>query len=344
MPLASNSQATLWDLQIQANVENSPIISGERPIVTGIIIDHASKPVSKAAVIVKSESMVISTITSIDGKFQVELGKHERIPGNYLVSISASTENGETGMVSIQYQVKGDITTHALTNAKLSTPEAKKYLNSNPEDFSNNPIGFMLYTYYQKLYQENLEEQKILEKIIQDREQIKEIKKTEQEFREKAIEEFNPGAGVFSGQQYEEYVNSLDEEIRDVVVSHLNFTKNLYYEAQAVRNEILENGGTADEAHQAYLAKLSTSREMIENLGNEPEEILDVPSNISNSQESSIEPNKVEEDTTNSAIFVNVNGTSVIVDYKESVFVVEVNGQILQFVVEDGKLIQINSE
>ena len=33
IPLALNSEAVLWDLQIQANVDNTPLISGDRPIV-----------------------------------------------------------------------------------------------------------------------------------------------------------------------------------------------------------------------------------------------------------------------------------------------------------------------
>jgi len=273
IPLASSSEATLWDLQIQANVENSFIISGERPIVSGVIIDHASKAVHKADVIIKSQSMSIFTTTSQSGEFRVELGKHERIPGNYIVTISASTEDGKTGISSIQFQVKGELDPAAISNSKLSTPEAQKYLNSSPEDFERNPLGLMLYNYYQKLYQEYLEDQKISEKIAQNKAIIEEQKRNEEIFREKAIEEFNPGAGIFSGPQYENYVNSLNDEIKDVVVGHLEFTRNLYYEAQAVRNEILENGGTAEEAHKAYLEKISTSREMIENLGNESEVI-----------------------------------------------------------------------
>ena len=89
-PLASNSEAVLWDLQIEANVENAPLYSGERPIVSGMITDHASKPVQKATVNVRSETMSIFTTTSQSGEFQIELGKHERLPGNYIVNISAN--------------------------------------------------------------------------------------------------------------------------------------------------------------------------------------------------------------------------------------------------------------
>ncbi|MFB5621850.1 MAG: hypothetical protein ACE5Q7_02815, partial [Candidatus Nitrosomaritimum yanchengensis] len=48
----------------------------------------------------------------------------------------------------------------------------------------------------------------------------------------------------------------------------MNFTKNLFFEAQLVREQVLNNGGTAEEAQNAYLEKISTSRETIENLGN----------------------------------------------------------------------------
>lgn len=342
IPIISESQATLWGLQIQANVENSPIISGERPIVSGLIIDHASKPVPKAEVTVKSESIVIVTSTSQSGEFQVELGKHDRIPGNYLVTISALAEDGRTGIESIQYQVRGELSPSTMSQSKLSTPEAIKYLNSSPDDFDKNPIGYMLYNYYQKLYKEYLEEQKQSEQIIQNKEKIEQQKEEEQKFREKAIEEFNPGAGVFSGPQYENYVNSLDDEVRDVVVEHLNFTKNLFYEAQSLRNEILQNGGSAEEAHKAYLEKISTSRETIENLGNNEEE------SQQNIQEEviseTIESQENIEEEVKSSITVDLEGTTLEVDYKESVFLVEVNGHLLKFIVTDNNIIQILTE
>lgn len=346
IPLASNSEAKLWDLQIQASVENSPIFSGERPIVSGMVIDHASKPVPNASINVKSESMSINTHTSQSGEFIVELGKHERLPGNYMVTISASTEEGNTGISTIQYQVKGEISQSASTFAKLSTPEAKKYLDASPEDFGHDPIGFMLFNYYQKLNAEFLEEQKIHEKIAQQKQLLEEQYKIENELREKAIEEYNPGFGVFSGPEYENYVNSLDENVRDVVIQHLNFTKNLFYEAQLVREQVLNNGGTAEEAQNAYLEKISTSRETIENLGNNSTEILKNQNNQKIGENATTQSVLIsEEDSENdqkTSISVTVDETVIEVDYKESIFSVEVNGKVLLFAVENGQIIQIN--
>lgn len=342
IPLASNSEAKLWDLLITANVDNEPLFSGDRPIVSGTIVDHASKPVHKATVNIKSGSMSIFTTTSQSGEFQAELGKLYRIPGNYVVNISATTLDGKTGITSIQFQIKGELSPTSVNQNKLSTPEAKKYLDASPEDFDKNPIGFMLYNYYQKLYQEYLEDEKITSELIQEQSYIDGQKEISNEMRLKAIEEYKPSMGIFSGPQYENYVNSLDDAVRDTVVEHLNFTKNLVEEAQEVRNEILENGGTVEEAQTAYLEKVTTNREMIENLGKNftasPEFIEDDTPNPETIQVEN------EETSEESPIKVDVNGVNVEVEFKESIFFVNVNGEILEFVVNGTEITLVSNE
>jgi hypothetical protein len=326
-PLASNSEAIQWDLLIQANVENSPLYSGDRPIVSGIIVDHASKPVPKATVNIKSGSMSIFTTTSQSGEFMAELGKQDRTPGNYIVNISATSQEGKTGIASIQFQIKGEISPVAISLGKLSTTEAK---------------------YYQKLYKEYLEDEKVHEKVVQEKALKEKQKEINIKNQLKAIEKFQPGMGIFSGPQYENYVNSLDEEVRDTVVKHLNFTKNLVGEAQVLRNEILENvenGGTAEEAQLAYLEKISTSREMIENLDSYSESLEDntiksseiINGNLTNTNiiKSSeiINGNLTNTDSTESTnedtstktpIKANANGVMVEVEFDNSTFFVNV--------------------
>ncbi len=349
-PLASNSEAVQWDLLIQANVENSPLYSGERPIVSGIIVDHASKPVPKATVNIKSGSMSIYTTTSQSGEFLAELGKQDRIPGNYIVNITAETQEGKTGIASVQFQIKGELSPVAVSQEKISTPEAQKYLSANPDDFDKDPIGFMLYNYYQKLYQEYLEDEKLNEKLIQDKAIIDEKKEIENQYRIKAIEEFQPGMGIFSGPQYENYVNSLDEEVKDTVIKHLNFTRNLVQEAQDLRIEILKNGGTAKDAQLAYLEKISTSREMIENLDSLSEnKRVDSNNNstIINENSEILDASKVlenEAEPANSPIKVEVDGINVEVEYSESVFFVNVNGTILEFLINGTNVSLLNDK
>ena len=48
------------------------------------------------------------------------------------------------------------------------------------------------------------------------------------------------------------------------MVSQLNFTKNAFEEAQKVRDEIISNGGTYEEARQAYLELITIPKEVLE--------------------------------------------------------------------------------
>ncbi|HUU47838.1 MAG TPA: carboxypeptidase-like regulatory domain-containing protein [Nitrosopumilaceae archaeon] len=392
IPLTSDSQAVLWDLLIEANVENSPLYSGGRPIVSGIIVDHASKPVHNATVNIRSEAMSIFTKTSQSGEFQVELGKHERLPGNYIVNISANTPDGTTGISSIQFQVKGELAHATANHVKLSTLEAQKYLKASPEDFDNNPVGFMLYNYYQKVYQDYLKDEEISNKITQEKITSELQKEDTEKLRLKAIEKFNPSYGIFTGPEYENYVNSLNDGVRDTVVEQLNFTKNLFEEAQELRIKILENGGSAEEAQIAYLDKLIVTREMIESINNNStnnleknssnvtkksfetlnensneqlkisggyafeDELIGEPvyqdptvplavDKISNQPvyQDSILPPVVDKVLIDAPIQVVVNGINVEVNYIGSIFYVNVNGTVLEFLVNGTEITRLNN-
>ena len=48
------------------------------------------------------------------------------------------------------------------------------------------------------------------------------------------------------------------------MISQLDFTKNNFAEGQKIKDEIIANGGTYEEARQAYLDKISIPRETLE--------------------------------------------------------------------------------
>ncbi|NJK78244.1 MAG: hypothetical protein HC944_05890 [Nanoarchaeota archaeon] len=160
-------------------------------------------------------------------------------------------------MANTEFQVMGELTSTSVVEAKLSTPEAIKYLNAQSTDFERDPIGFILYTHYQKLLQEFITEKKIAEKIVEEQKYIEEQTKIADELLLKEIEELVPGSGVFSGYKYDDYVKNLDPAVRETIVNQMNFTKNIFEEAQQLRNSILENGGTKEEANKAYLEKIT---------------------------------------------------------------------------------------
>jgi len=257
------SEATLWDLIIDVNVQKGVIYPGESVIVTGKVVDQAYKTHPGIEVFIRSGSESTKAFTGPDGVFRGEFKDFQRIPGIYTVNVVASWY-GMTGMKSTEFQVKGEISPISELQQKLATDEAIKYLSSNESDFEKNPIGQTLFKYYHGLLDKLLIEQRDASKPVADQIFLEQQRLISENLRNQAIDEFNPGAGVFEGYKYNDYINSLNPEIKDLVDGQLNHTKNSFEEAQKIRDEILANGGTYEDARKAYLDKISMSKEMLE--------------------------------------------------------------------------------
>jgi len=309
------SDAVLWDLIIQTNVEYSTSLSGT-PIISGIVTDHASHPVKDVTVSIRTGDGSTITYTDEEGKFSLELTDSKRITGNYIVNIVASTADGKTGITSTEFQVFGEFTKTSIIEEKLSTPEAVKYLSANPSQFEKDPIGFILYNHYQKLLQEyfDIENQKVpgYQRYFQEQNEINNPP-TEQTINS------------FSG-TYEEYMNSMKPSIRNIVENQLNLTIKIFDEAKQIKNSILENGGTDEEANLAYLEYISISKESLENFGVNSDDL---------------QKSKITSNGGDIIIQSNISGVKIKVGGDGTVFSVSVDKIITEFVINENNNIQI---
>ena len=282
------SEAELWELIIELNVENGIIQSGETVVVTGKVVNHAYNPIRGAEVFIRAGAETTKVFTDPWGVFKGEFKDFQRIPGTYTVNVISSWY-GMTGLSSAQFQVKGDVSPVSALQEKLSTDEARKYLGSKESDFEKNPIGQTLFKYYHGLLDKLTLEQKEASKPLAEQLFIEQQKKIANDLRDKAIEELKPGFGTYGGYQYENYISALNPEIRDTIINQLNFTKNTFEEAQKIRSEIIANGGTVEEARQAYLDMISLPKEILEEFNqkgtNEVEEINENQTSEENSEE-----------------------------------------------------------
>lgn len=264
----STADAKLWELVIDLNVEKEYIYSGETVVITGKVVDHAYKPIRGAEVFIRTGAESTKAFTDPWGIFKAEINDFQRIPGTYKVNVIASWY-GMTGLTSTQFQVKGDVSPVSALQEKLSTDEARKYLSTNKSDLEKDPIGQILFKYYHGLLEELILEQKKASHPTEEQMYLEQQRIIAKNLRNQAIKEYDPGAGTYGGYQYDDYINSLNPEIRDIVASQLNFTKNTFEEAQKLRDEILDNGGTYEEARQVYLDTLSFPKEVLEQFNQE---------------------------------------------------------------------------
>jgi len=284
------SEAELWELVIDLNVEKGAIVSGETLVVTGKVVDHAYKPIRGAEVLIRTGSETTKAFTDPWGIFRAEFENFERVPGTYTINVVA-TWYGMTGLETTQVQVKGDTSHVSLLQQKLNTEQAIKYLSSNESDFEKDPIGQTLFKYYHGLLQELIVENKAAVQPNLDELYVEEQRSIAEELAKEAIRQHNPGYGVFDGLNYENYVSSLNPKIQDIVVSQLNFTKNIFEQAQVVKAQIIADGGTYEEAQQAYLEILSMPKEKLEEFNNQKLNELEEAESSEESFEESEEKN-----------------------------------------------------
>ena len=258
-----NSEAELWELIVDLEMNKSAINSGDSVKISGTVVDHAHQPIKGAEVLVRTGADTTKAFTNSQGMFWANFAEFERVPGTYIINAVASSE-GRHGLSSTEFKVLGQSSPVLSLQEKLSTDEARNYLASNPEDFEHDPIGMMLSKYYHGLLDKLVEEKKKERIKAKEQAKIEEQKSLADELKQKDIEQWNPRFGTYSGHQYKYYMNSLDPNIREIVDAQLNFTKSMFLEAQKIKSEILANGGTYEEAQKAYLDKISISKETFE--------------------------------------------------------------------------------
>ncbi len=263
------SQAELFDFIIELDGKDNVIQSGESVVVSGRVVDHAYKATRGIEVVMKTGGDTVKAFTDPDGIFRGELKNLERNPGTYSINIIASWYGKVKGITNTQFQVEGEITPVTILQQKLATNEAKRYLSANESDFEKNPIGQMLFKYYHGVLEKLHAENKKMQEVEVEETYFEGQRKIADELKAKKIEEHKLDAGTHGGMGYEDYISGLKPEIRDLVVSQMNHTKNTFQEAQTVRDEILANGGTYEEAREAYLELVAMSRESLEKFNDE---------------------------------------------------------------------------
>ena len=84
------SEAELWELIIELNVEKGIVQSGETVVVTGKVVNHAYKPIRGAEVFIRAGAETTKVFTDPWGVFKGEFKDFQRIPGTYTVNVISS--------------------------------------------------------------------------------------------------------------------------------------------------------------------------------------------------------------------------------------------------------------
>jgi hypothetical protein len=246
------SAATLWDFMIKAEFEDAQIDLNEKPVISGIVVNQASKPVSEVDVKIRFAGVSVSTTTDAEGKFRYEFGE-QTTPGTFSVTISATKDN-----------LKG-FATITLKVGKAFSTFGEIYYKQLQNKTKASPVPAPYETLKQKNYEKFLAEQNKKLQRQYDAEARKlaldEKRDLAKQKLEQALQERPVGPGTYSGLSYQDYVTKLDPHIKNTIVSQINYTKQLHEEARQAMKAVLDNGGSLQEARKVYFEKLSITKE-----------------------------------------------------------------------------------
>tara|TARA_A100001037_G_scaffold181202_1_gene162409 strand:- start:309 stop:1223 length:915 start_codon:yes stop_codon:yes gene_type:complete len=256
-----DSEAKLWDYIIDVEFLENPISQEKNPIVTGIVVDHAYKPVSQAKVKVTFAGESYVLITDMSGEFGKQFDANKLKPRTYTVQILVTSDDGKKGMTRTSLQIDG----HTEKSAKYDRQIEFMEIANDPSKLrknSNDPISEILFQHYLEL-QEKAAYAQYEEKLLDIRQQkIREIRQIVNDDLMKELDERLPYTRQFDeSPKSSEFLESLDDEKRYLFELQMNSTKIRFVEAQNLIQTLLNNGTSYDQARIAYFDHLSITQE-----------------------------------------------------------------------------------
>ncbi|MEM4392039.1 MAG: carboxypeptidase-like regulatory domain-containing protein [Candidatus Nitrosotenuis sp.] len=247
--------ATLWDFIVSAKFDQDKIALYDRPLLSGTVTDHAMKPVSDAEVQIRFANTSVRTTTNATGVFVYQFDE-QTMSGTFAVNVLVKSGN-----------LKG-IGKTTLTVGSEPTTFNELYFKSNIQNDGNNPYAALKLEHYLKYLEEQEKRKQRLAEIELKTLELELNRAIAQQKLQESLEKEQPGYGVFSGNKYDRYVSSLNPAVQDKIAGQLNYTKNVFEEAKAAMKLVLDNGGSLEEARDAYFSKLPITREHIESFSN----------------------------------------------------------------------------
>ena len=252
---STTSASTLWDFVIDAKLEKSDIDLHEKPAISGTVLDQASKPIPNAEVTIKFSDQSVVTTTDSKGSFGYEFDE-QNTPGTFSVVIFAKLAE-KKGFANLSLKI-----------GKQDSTFKEIYYKSNTFGNRTDTLPGTAYDGLQlKQYQKYLEDQnRRMQKQIGIEAQNTALNEVHERAKQILNDDINSrviGPGVFSNKDTQRYLTTINPAVRDSISMQMNYTKQVYEEARAAMKQILDEGGSLEDAKKVYFDKLAITKDQL---------------------------------------------------------------------------------
>src|SRR2546427_3216114 len=231
--------------------EKSFVESSQIPVLVGNVTDQGGRPVETAQVYVSTSLGISPLSTDTDGKFRYQypspLG-----PAQYLVNVHAQKASYGTGLSSTTFFVKG---VH-LTSAQQYNSKTMSGAKINQDPVASKILQNIEIAKRQQAAQET--------KL----KQIEQEKKFEEGQRQLANSQLQLDLQGWFAQlnpftprnAYATFVSQVNQTVQTIFWGQFNFTEQKTNQGLSAKTQVLQNGGSSDQARKAFIQNASSTR------------------------------------------------------------------------------------
>ncbi len=257
---ASALVVPMGSLVITVKPEKNPLEAGQIPVLVGTVTNQGGKPVANAQVSIGTSYGIFENYTDGDGKFRYQY-TNPVAPAQYLVNVEAQKNGYGTALASTTFFVSG-------VPASQSQQYNSKTISGN--NVNQDPVASKIL--------KNIETAKKLQaeqdakiKLIEDEKKFQETQRTlaNQQLQfdlQSWFTQFNP---FTPRNTYALFVSQINQTVQAIFWGQFNFTEQKTNVGLAAKNQVLQNGGTYEQARNAFIQNATTSRSEISKVNND---------------------------------------------------------------------------
>ncbi|TLX94579.1 MAG: carboxypeptidase regulatory-like domain-containing protein [Thaumarchaeota archaeon] len=241
-------------LVVTVKPEKSPLESNEIPVLVGTVTDQANRPIANAQVSINTSYGIFQISTDTDGKFRYQY-PNPVTPAQYMVNVKAQRDGYGIGLASTTFFVNGIPTSH-------SQQYISKTVSGN--NINQDPIASRILKNIEIAKKQQAEQDAKMKKIEEE-------KKFVENQRALANQQLQIDLGSWFAQwnpftprnAYAAFISQVNQTVQAIFWGQFNFTEQKTNDGLAARNQILQKGGSDDEARNAFIQNASSSRSEI---------------------------------------------------------------------------------
>ncbi len=261
--LAHTASAMLvpWgSLVITVNPEKTIFEVGQIPVLVGTVTNQGGRPIANAQVSISTSYGIFENYTDNDGKFMYQYTSPVA-PAQYLINVEAQKGGYGTGHASTTFFVSG---------VPVSQSPQYDSVTISGNNINQDPLASRILKNIEIAKKQQAEQDAKIRMMEEDRK----FQESQQALANQQLQfdlqswfvQFNP---FTPRNAYALFISQINQTVQSIFWGQFNFTEQKTNAGLAAQNQVLQNGGTYDQARNAFIQNAATPRSEISKVNND---------------------------------------------------------------------------